>query len=50
LVYKVWLNDVIMVINSNRWSEHLHQLPTVDKAWIEANQVLVKVTESLFIL
>ena len=48
LVYKVWLNDVIMVINSNRWSEHLDKLPAVDKAWIEANQVLVKVTESLF--
>ena len=49
LVYKVWLNDVIMVINSNRWSEHLDKLPAVDKAWIEANQVLVKVTESLFV-
>ena len=45
--YKVWVNDALMCINSNKWTEELQRLPHGDAQWIMANQVLVQVTSSL---
>lgn len=46
--YSVWLNDTVMIINSNKWSEELQKLKFSDAQWVMANQVLVTVKESLF--
>jgi hypothetical protein len=45
--YKVWCNDCLMVVNSNKWTSELSLLPHGDAQWIIANQVLVAVTSSL---
>jgi hypothetical protein len=47
-VYKVWVNDCLMIVGSNTWSEQLRQTPKADADWIEANQVLVKVKRPLW--
>ena len=47
LVYRVWVNDCLMVICSNNWSWLVDQCQAADAAWICANQVLVQVTTSL---
>jgi hypothetical protein len=47
--YKVWVNDACMVVSSNRWSEQVQRLPHLDAMWLLANQVLVPVTESMFL-
>jgi hypothetical protein len=47
-VYKVWVNDCLMIAGSNTWSQQLQQTPKADADWIEANQVLVKVDRPLW--
>ncbi len=46
-VYWVWVNDAVMVICSNKWSQLLAKLPLADAEWVKDNQVLVMVPESL---
>ena len=46
-VYRVWVNDAVMVINSNKWSLELSKCYPEDIAWIQANQCLVSVQASL---
>lgn len=49
-VYKVFLNDSVLVICSNGWREAVAALPNpADRDWIRANQVLVVVESKLFI-
>ena len=43
-VYRVWLNDAVLVVNSNRWSSDCMKQSAEDRAWLVANQVLVIVT------
>ena len=48
-VYRVFLNDAVLVIASNKWTDEVANLASEsDRAWIIANQVLVVVTESMF--
>ena len=47
-VYKVWLNDTVMIVGSNSWTEQLERTPKQDADWIIANQVLVQVKEPLW--
>ena len=47
-IYKVWVNDTLMVICSNKWSVQLGQLPIADHEWVLANQVYVHVTAPLW--
>ena len=48
-VYRIWLNDAVLVIASNRWTEELEAVESEsDRAWIKANQVWVFVKESMF--
>ena len=50
-VYKVWVNDAVMVIGSNKWSNELQalELKSPDDAdWICCNQVLLRVHTSMF--
>ena len=49
-VYRVFLNDSCLVIASNRWREQLQAIKNLsDRLWIEANQVLVMITEKMFV-
>ena len=49
-VYHVFLNDAVLVISSNRWSEQVNQLRLQsDRDWIEKNQVLVVVTGPMYL-
>ena len=47
--YSVYLNDALLVISSNHWSEALSRLPHSEAAWLEANQVLIRVTRPLWV-
>ena len=47
-VYKVWLNDCVMIVGSNTLSEQLPQTPKADADSIVANQVVVKVQRPLW--
>ena len=47
--YSVYLNDALLVISSNHWVEALAQLKRSESAWLEANQVLIKVTRPLWV-
>ena len=47
--YRVWPHAVRFVITSNRWTTELNQVPEDDRLWIEANAVLVRVTEPLWL-
>jgi hypothetical protein len=47
--YPVYANDCILVICSNGWSEQLARMRPSHRAWLEANQVLITVTEPLFL-
>ena len=47
--YAVYLNDTLLVISSNHWGEALSRLPHSEAAWIEANQVLIRVTRPLWL-
>lgn len=47
-VYRVWLNDAVLVVNSNRWSSDCLKQSNEDRAWLVANQVLVIVTAAMW--
>ena len=47
--YNVYVNDALLVISSNHWVEALAQLKPSESAWLEANQVLIKVTRPLWV-
>ena len=47
--YSVYLNDALLVVSSNHWSETLERMPVSEARWLQANQVLVKVTRPLWI-
>ena len=47
--YSVYANDCMLVICSNGWSEQLARMRPSHKAWLQANQVLITVTEPLFL-
>ena len=47
--YEVYLNDALLVISSNHWVEALAKLRHSESAWLEANQVLIKVTRPLWV-
>jgi hypothetical protein len=46
-VYRVWLNDAVMIVCSNHWTDGLDNMKHSDAEWIRANQVHVVVTTSL---
>jgi hypothetical protein len=46
-VYRVWLNDAVMIVCSNHWTEGLNNLKHSDAEWIRANQVHVLVSTTL---
>ena len=49
-VYNVWVNDLVMAISSNSWTEQLHALERPsDRAWLEQNTVHVHVSEKMWI-
>jgi hypothetical protein len=41
------LNDAVMIVCSNRWTEGLNSLKHSDAEWIRANQVHVVVNTTL---
>jgi hypothetical protein len=47
-VYKVWLNDSVIVVCSNDWSTELLRLATADAAWLRGNTVHVAVSAPLW--
>ena len=48
-VYNVWLNDLVMAIGSNSWTEQVSALDRdSDKAWLAANTVHVEVTTKMW--
>ena len=49
LVYKVWANDALFVIATNRWAAALEELVKEDREWLQANQVYVHVTQPLWV-
>ena len=49
LVYKVWINDSLFVIATNRWMSALDELVQEDREWLQANQVYIHVTEPLWV-
>ena len=49
-VYKVWVNDALFVIATNRWAAALEELVKEDREWLQANQVYVHVTQPLWVL
>ena len=48
-MYKVWVNDALFVIATNRWAAALKVLVTEDREWLHANQVYVHVTQPLWV-
>ena len=48
-MYKVWVNDALFVIATNRWAGALEELLQEDREWVQANQVHVHVTQPLWI-
>ena len=49
-VYKVWVNDALLFIATNRWAATLEELVKEDREWLQANQVYVHVTQPLWVL
>ena len=49
LVYKVWVNEAVFVIATNRWASALEELVREDREWLQANQVYVHVTQPLWL-
>jgi len=48
--YRVWVNDAVMVIGSNRWSDELSALKNPsDAEWIRANMTHVIITSKMYI-
>ena len=48
-VYRVFMADAVIVVASNKWSHEVHGLNGSDREWIQSNQVLVNITEPLFL-
>ena len=49
-VYRVFLGDSVLVISTNKWSEEFAALTQESsRNWISQNQVLVNVTEPMFV-
>ena len=48
-VYKVWVNEALFVIVTNRWASALEELVREDRGWVQANQVRVHVTQPLWL-
>ena len=51
-VYRVFLGDTVLVVNSNKWSEDLDKIKKAseaDHAWLVKNACLVQVTEPMYI-
>ena len=48
-MYKVWVNDALLAIESNRRAVALEELVREDREWLQANQVYVHVTQPLWI-
>ena len=47
--YRVWVNDAVMVIGSNRWSEELSAFKNLsDAEWIRDNITHVIITSKLY--
>jgi hypothetical protein len=46
-VYRVWLNDAVMIVCSNHWTDGLDNMKHSDAEWIRANQVHVVVKTTL---
>ena len=47
-VYNVWVNDAVMAIGSNSWTEQVNALKRrSDEAWLRANTVHVTVSEPM---
>ena len=49
LVCKVWVNDALFVIATNRWAAALEELVKEDRESLQANQVYVHVTQPLWV-
>ena len=49
LVYKVWVNDALFVIATNRWAAALEELVKEDREWLQANQVYAHATQPLWV-
>ena len=47
--YEVYLNDALLVVSSNHWFEALAKLLPSESAWLEANQVCIRVTRPLWV-
>ena len=47
--YSVYLNDALLVVSSNHWTETVQRLKCSEARWLEANQVLITVTRPLWI-
>ena len=48
-VYNVWLNDLVMAIGSNSWTEQVDALDRdSDKKWLAANIVRVEVATKMY--
>ena len=49
-VYHVWLNDLVMAIGSNSWTEQVDALPRAsDREWLKKNTVHVAVSERMWV-
>ena len=48
-MYKVWVNEALFVIATNRWASALEELVVEDREWLQANQVHVHVTQPLWV-
>ena len=49
-VYNVWLNDAVMAIGSNSWSEQVAALSRAsDREWLVKNTVLVQVSAKMYV-
>ena len=47
--YFVYVHKKKLIVSTNKWAEQLEQLPETDRRWLEDNQILIEVTEPLFI-
>ena len=47
--YIIYLNETLICIASNEWEESVGCLSMASRDWIQANQVLVRVTRPLWL-
>ena len=48
-MYKVWVNDALFVIATNRWAAALEELVKEDREWLQANQVYAHAAQPLWV-